>query len=68
MACAYDSIKDITEKKEIWKLAVKVESLWTLKRGKDEQVVEFIIRDVKVNILFHTVLHSELFTEFLDLP
>ncbi|WJX12187.1 hypothetical protein P8452_02711 [Trifolium repens] len=43
---SYDDIKDITDKKEIWKLAVKVDDFWTnMKSGKE--FAEIIFRDLK---------------------
>jgi hypothetical protein len=44
MSRSYDEIKDINDKKEIWKLAVKVDDFWTnMKRGKE--YAEIIVRD-----------------------
>ncbi|KAK2389502.1 replication protein A 70 kDa DNA-binding subunit B [Trifolium repens] len=46
MSKGCDNIKDITDKKDIWRLAVKVDDIWTGIKANQE-VAEMILRDVK---------------------
>jgi hypothetical protein len=55
MSKGYDNIKDITDKKEIWKLAVKVDDIWTVVKSNQE-LAEMIICDVKVNLDFRPLI------------
>jgi hypothetical protein len=48
MSRDFDSIKDINDGKEIWKLAVRLEDLWKSGIGKNEHM-EFLILDKQVH-------------------
>ncbi|KAK2376999.1 replication protein A 70 kDa DNA-binding subunit B [Trifolium repens] len=54
MPKGYDNIKDITDKKEIWKLAVKVDDIWTVVKSNQE-LAEMIICDVKGDTIHVTI-------------
>ncbi|MCI21340.1 DUF223 domain protein, partial [Trifolium medium] len=45
MARSIDSIKDITDLKELWKLAVRIEDLWSVFSKSKEEHLEFILLD-----------------------
>jgi archaellum component FlaC len=47
MSRAVDHIKDINDTKEIWKLAIKVDDIWTNVKSSKEYV-EMIVRDIQV--------------------
>ncbi|MCI40820.1 hypothetical protein A2U01_0062053, partial [Trifolium medium] len=47
MSRAVDNIKDINDKKEVWKVAVKVDDIWTITKSSKEYA-EMIIRDIQV--------------------
>jgi hypothetical protein len=51
MSKGCDNIKDITDKKDIWRLAVKVDDIWTGIKANQE-VAEMILRDVKVYLFY----------------
>jgi hypothetical protein len=48
MGTKYDSIENINKKKEIWRLAVIVDDMWSVYKGDKELSLELIIRDIKV--------------------
>ncbi|PNY16596.1 hypothetical protein L195_g013321, partial [Trifolium pratense] len=58
MSRKFDAIKDINDRKEIWKLAVKVESIWSIKKGQDGQV-ELLLRDVSGDTIHVIILADE---------
>jgi hypothetical protein len=47
MSRSFDSIKDINDEKELWKLAVRIEDIWKTGVGKLEHL-EFLILDKQV--------------------
>jgi archaellum component FlaC len=47
MSRAVDHIKDINDTKEIWKLAIKVDDIWTNVKSSKEYA-EMIVRDIQV--------------------
>jgi hypothetical protein len=55
MATTYHAVKDVTNKKQTWRLAVMVDDLWTIFKGEDEDHAEMLLRDVNVSI-FHTFI------------
>ncbi|KAK2452113.1 hypothetical protein QL285_011107 [Trifolium repens] len=58
MSRGFDAVKDINDSKELWKLAVRVEDLWTVThRGKEH--LEFLILD-KQGDQIQVLLPSEL--------
>jgi hypothetical protein len=63
MARAFDDIKDITKGKEVWRLAVKVEDLWSVYKGKYEDYVEMLIKDI--NEANHLIFCSYFFQDTL---
>jgi hypothetical protein len=44
----YDPIKGVTKKKEIWRLGVILDDMWTILKGDTEDHIEFLVRDAKV--------------------
>jgi hypothetical protein len=48
MEKAYDAVKDVTKKKELWRLGVVVDDLWITYKGGSEEHIELLLRDVKV--------------------
>jgi hypothetical protein len=57
MSRGFDAVNDINDSKELWKLAVRVEDLWTVThRGKEH--LEFLILDKQVLQFKLTVLCS----------
>jgi hypothetical protein len=60
----YDSIENINKKKEIWRLAVIVDDMWSVYKGDKETSLELIIRDLKVicfnfyKFIFPCIIHS----------
>jgi hypothetical protein len=51
MSKGCDNIKNITDKKDIWGLAVKVDDIWTGMKAHQE-VAEMILGDVKVYLFY----------------
>jgi hypothetical protein len=47
MSRAVDDIKSINDSKELWKLAVRLEDIWTATKGGQEHL-EFLILDKQV--------------------
>jgi hypothetical protein len=47
MSKGCDAVKDITDSKEIWRLAVKVDDIWIVTKNYQEHA-EMVLRDVKV--------------------
>jgi hypothetical protein len=52
MELPFDPVKDVTKKKEVWRLGVFLEDLWTVYKGDVEDHMELLIRDIKV-LHFH---------------
>jgi hypothetical protein len=52
MTTSYHPVKDVTKKKQTWRLAVMVDDLWTVYKGEDEDHVEVLLKDVNVRFLF----------------
>jgi hypothetical protein len=50
MTTTYHAVKDVTNKKQTWRLAVMVDDLWSVFKGEDEDHVEMLLRDVNVSI------------------
>jgi hypothetical protein len=50
MERSYHAIKDINKKKEVWKLAVIVDELWSAFKGDKEDTLEMLLRDINVSI------------------
>jgi hypothetical protein len=48
MTTSYHPVKDITKKKQTWRLAVMVDDLWTVYKGEDEEHLEMLLKDVNV--------------------
>ncbi|KAK2392301.1 hypothetical protein QL285_065676 [Trifolium repens] len=46
MTTSYHPVKDITKKKQTWRLAVMVDDLWTVYKGEDEDHLEMLLKDV----------------------
>jgi hypothetical protein len=44
----YDPIKSVTKKKEIWRLGVILDDMWTIFKGDTEDHIELLVRDAKV--------------------
>jgi hypothetical protein len=48
MTTKYHPVKDINKKKEIWRLAVILDDIWSVHKGDIEDHLELLIRDVNV--------------------
>ncbi|CAJ2663092.1 unnamed protein product [Trifolium pratense] len=59
MSRGVDNIKDINDKKEVWKVAVKVDDIWTTTRYSKEYA-EMIIRDIQDEIVVTVAKTSHL--------
>jgi hypothetical protein len=44
----FDPVKNVTKKKEIWRLGVFLEDLFTVYKGDVEDHMELLLRDIKV--------------------
>jgi hypothetical protein len=51
MERSYHAIKEINKKREIWKLAVIVDELWSTYKGDKEGTLEMLLRDINVSII-----------------
>ncbi|KAK2366319.1 hypothetical protein QL285_079715 [Trifolium repens] len=56
----YDPIKGITKKKEIWRLGVILDDMWTIFKGDTEDHIELLVRDAKGDSIQITIMHEEL--------
>ncbi|GAU12584.1 hypothetical protein TSUD_131940 [Trifolium subterraneum] len=56
----YDSVKDITKKKEVWKLGVMLDDLWIVNSGESKLSMEMLIRDIKGDTIQATVMTDEI--------
>jgi hypothetical protein len=60
----YDPVKGVTKKKEIWRLGVILDDMWSIFKGDTEDHIELLVRDAKVmnayplspKCIFHTPL------------
>ncbi|KAK2363019.1 hypothetical protein QL285_088036 [Trifolium repens] len=59
MSRAVDHIKDINDTKEIWKLAIKVDDIWTNVKSSKEYA-EMIVRDIQGDSI-HVLIGPEEF-------
>jgi hypothetical protein len=48
MTTKFHPVKDINKKKEIWRLAVILDDIWSVYKGDTEDHVEVLLRDVNV--------------------
>ncbi|PNX67008.1 replication A1-like protein [Trifolium pratense] len=56
MARKFESVKDISDAKDLWKISVKVKEKWTnVKDGKES--IELLVVDEKVTCLFIDLCH-----------
>jgi hypothetical protein len=44
----YDPVKSVTKKKEIWRLGIILDDMWTIYKGDTEDHIELLVRDAKV--------------------
>jgi hypothetical protein len=49
MARVAENIKDLNDKKALWKLEVLIIDLWTVNNSKNKQHVEMVVCDKEVN-------------------
>jgi uncharacterized protein YunC (DUF1805 family) len=59
----YDPIKSVTKKKEIWRLGVILDDMWTIFKGDTEDHIELLVRDAKV-MESYPAFHPYLFDAF----
>ncbi|PNX78851.1 hypothetical protein L195_g034833, partial [Trifolium pratense] len=52
----YDAIKDITKKKEIWRLGVILDDMWIVSKGENDVTLEMLLRDLKGSTIQATVM------------
>ncbi|WJX96853.1 hypothetical protein P8452_77997 [Trifolium repens] len=55
MERSYHAIKDINKKKEVWKLAVIVDELWSAFKGDKEDTLEMLLRDINGDTIHATI-------------
>jgi hypothetical protein len=48
MARPYDSVKNVSMKKETWRLGVIIDDMWSVYKGDTEDHLELLVRDIKV--------------------
>ncbi|WJX75061.1 hypothetical protein P8452_58633 [Trifolium repens] len=60
MEKAYDAVKDVTKKKELWRLGVVVDDLWITYKGGSEEHIELLLRDVKGDTIQATILRDDI--------
>jgi hypothetical protein len=48
MARPYDPVKNISMKKETWRLGVIIDDMWIVYKGDTEDHIELLVRDIKV--------------------
>ncbi|XP_045816584.1 uncharacterized protein LOC123909747 isoform X1 [Trifolium pratense] len=56
----YDSIKDITKKKEIWRLGVILDDMWIVSKGENDVTLEMLLRDLKGYTIQATVMTDDI--------
>ncbi|PNX85483.1 replication factor-a protein 1 (Rpa1) family protein, partial [Trifolium pratense] len=64
MSRGVDNIKDINDNKEVWKVAVKVDDIWTTTRYSKEYA-EMIIRDIQGDSI-HVMIGPEEYKKRTD--
>ena len=71
MARKFDLIKDIDDKKETLKLAVRVKDLWFVENRDTNRHMELILLDLKVNqvcCLLYFLVYGMMFTVYVIFP
>jgi hypothetical protein len=48
MARPYDSVKNVSMKKETWRLGVITDDMWIVYNGDTEDHLELLVRDINV--------------------
>ncbi|GAU51524.1 hypothetical protein TSUD_413880 [Trifolium subterraneum] len=56
----YDPVSKITKKKEIWRLGVIIDDLWTVYKGENEDYIDMLIRDIKGNTIQATIMGTDI--------
>ncbi|XP_045805054.1 uncharacterized protein LOC123898203 isoform X2 [Trifolium pratense] len=56
----YDSVKDVTKKKEIWRLGVILDDMWIVSKGESEVTMEMLLRDIKGYTIQATVMTDDI--------
>ncbi|WJX64181.1 hypothetical protein P8452_48995 [Trifolium repens] len=62
MELPFDPVKDVTKKKEVWRLGVFVEDLWTVYKGDVEDHMELLIRDIKGDTIQAIIMQTDIQT------
>jgi hypothetical protein len=58
MARPYDPVKNISMKKETWRLGVIIDDMWIVYKGDTEDHLELLVRDIKVFCLLLLISYS----------
>ncbi|XP_045831649.1 uncharacterized protein LOC123923042 [Trifolium pratense] len=56
----YDAVKDVTKKKEIWRLGVILDDMWIVSKGESEVIMEMLLRDIKGYTIQATVMTDDI--------
>ncbi|WJX16898.1 DNA helicase [Trifolium repens] len=56
----YDAVKDVTKKKELWRVGVVVDDIWITYKGGSEEHIELLLRDVKGDTIQATILRDDI--------
>jgi hypothetical protein len=57
MSRGFDVVGNVNDSKELWKLAVRIEDIWTVNnRGKEH--IEFLILDKQVRLSYFLCSHG----------
>ncbi|WJX79954.1 hypothetical protein P8452_63017 [Trifolium repens] len=62
MQLPFDPVKDVTKKKEVWRLGVFLEDLWTVYKGDVEDHMELLIRDIKGDTIQAMIMQTDIAT------
>jgi hypothetical protein len=58
MARPYDPVKNVSMKKETWRLGVIIDDMWIVYKGDTEDHLELLVRDIKVFCLLLLISYS----------
>ncbi|GAU45084.1 hypothetical protein TSUD_85700 [Trifolium subterraneum] len=56
----YDPVKIVNKKKEIWRLGVILDDMWTVSKGETDVSLELLIRDIKGNTIQASILENDI--------
>ncbi|GAU45447.1 hypothetical protein TSUD_107390 [Trifolium subterraneum] len=56
----YDPVKKINKKKEIWRLGVIIDDIWTMSVGDKADRMDMLLRDIKGDTIIATIMESDI--------